>query len=151
MSAPTELAHKSLKIVGRFVEGRPRLVLKMPFEEASQVDVYVDSDYAGCPRTRKSTSGGCIMMGTHLIKSWSSTQKNTIYLSSGEAELYAVVKGVGAGMGAQQFLKDLGINAELRVHTDSSAAKGICKRVGLGTQRHIAVNSLWVQEKLRKR
>ena len=54
-------------------------------------------------------------------------------------------------MGAQQFLKDLGINAELRVHTDSSAAKGICKRVGLGTQRHIAVNSLWVQEKLRKR
>ena len=91
------------------------------------------------------------MMGTHLIKSWSSTQKNTISLSSGEAELYAVVKGVGAGMGAQQFLKDLGINAELRVHTDSIAAKGICKRVGLGTQRHIAVNSLWVQEKLRKR
>ena len=75
MSAPTELALKSLKRVGRFVEGRPRLVLKMPFEEASQVDVYVDSDYAGCPRTRKSTSGGCIMMGTHLIKSWSSTQK----------------------------------------------------------------------------
>ena len=151
MSDPTELALKSLKRVGRFVEGRPRLVLKMPFEEASQVDVYVDSDYAGCPRTRKSTSGGCIMMGTHLIKSWSSTQNNAISLSSGEAELYAVVKGVGAGMGAQQFLKDLGIEAKLRVHTDSSAAQGICKRAGLGTQRHIAVNTLWVQEKLRKR
>ena len=95
MSAPTELALKSLNRVGRFVEGRPRLVLKMPFEEASQVDVYVDSDYAGCPRTRKSTSDGCIMMGTHLIKSWSSTRNNAISLSSGEAELYAVVKGVG--------------------------------------------------------
>ena len=85
------------------------------------------------------------MMGTHLIKSWSSTQKNAIRSSSGEAELYAVVKGVGAGMGAQQFLIYLGIEAKLRVHTDSSAAQGICKRVGLGTQRHIAVNSLWVR------
>ena len=90
-------------------------------------------------------------MGTHLIKSWSSTQNNAISLSSGEAELYALVKGVGAGMGVQQYLRDLGIEAGLRVHTDSSAAKGICKRVGLGTQRHIAVNTLWVQEKLRRR
>ncbi len=77
--------------------------------------------------------------------------KKAISLSSGEAELYALVKGVGAGMGVQQYLKDLGIEAGLRVHTDSSAAKGICKRVGLGTQRHVAVNSLWVQEKLRRR
>ena len=51
----------------------------------------------------------------------------------------------------QQFMEDLGAKAELRVHTDSSAAQGICKRVGLGTQRHIAVNSLWVQERLRKK
>ncbi len=151
MSAPTELALKSLKRVGRFVEGHRRLVMNMNFEDANQIDVYVDSDYAGCPRTRKSTSGGCIMMGTHLIKSWSSTQNNVISLSLGEAELYALVKGVGAGMGVQQYLRDLGIEAGLRVHTDSSAAKGICKRVGLGTQRHIAVNSLWVQEKLRRR
>ncbi|MDP6494880.1 MAG: reverse transcriptase domain-containing protein, partial [Dehalococcoidia bacterium] len=141
MSAPTELALRALKRVGRFVEGQPRLVLKMNFEnteENSQVDVYVDSDYAGCPRTRKSTSGGCVMMGTHLIKSWSSTQNNAISLSSGEAELYAAVKGVGVGMGVQQYLRDLGMDAGLRVHTDSSAAQGICKRVGLGTQRHIA-------------
>ena len=51
----------------------------------------------------------------------------------------------------QQFMEDLGAKAELRVHTDSSAAQGICKRVGLGTQRHIAVNSLWVQERLRNK
>ncbi len=49
----------------------------------------------------------------------------------------------------QQYLVDLGASAELRIHTDSSAAQGICKRVGLGTQMHIAVNSFWVQERLR--
>ena len=152
MSAPTELALKSLKRVGRFYEGHKRLVLRFNFEEEpSQIDAYVDSDYAGCPRTRKSTLGGCIMRGTHLIRSWSSTQKNAISLSSGEAELYAMVKGVGTGIGIQQLMTDLNVEGGLRVHTDSSAAKGICKRVGLGTQRHIAVNSLWVQEKLRRR
>ena len=132
MSAPTELALRALKRVGRFVEGHQRLVLSMNFEDANQVDVYVDSDYAGCPRTRKSTSGGCIMMGTHLIKSWSSTQKNAISLSSGEAELYALVKGVGAGMGVQQYLRDLGIESGPRVHTDSSAAKRNLQTSGPG-------------------
>ena len=152
MSAPTELALKGLKRVGRFFEGQKRLVLRMNFEEdTGQVDVFVDSDYAGCPRTRKSTSGGCIMRGTHLIRSWSSTQKNAISLSSGEAELYAMVKGVGSGIGMQQLMMDLNVEGGLRVHTDSSAAKGMCKRVGLGTQRHIAVNSLWVQEELRRK
>ncbi len=91
------------------------------------------------------------MLGSHLIKSWSSTQNNAISLSSGEAELYAIVKGIGTGIGIQQYMVDLGLNAELRVHTDSAAAQCICKRVGLGTQRHIAVNRLWVQEKLRRK
>ncbi len=58
MSLPTEVSMRALKRVGRFVEGRPRLVLSMRFEEVQPLDVYVDSDYAGCPRTRKSTSGG---------------------------------------------------------------------------------------------
>ena len=142
MSQPTEVSMEALKRIARFFEGRPRLVMSMRFEEPQPIDIYVDSDYAGCPRTRKSTSGGCVMLGSHLIKSWSSTQNNAISLSSGEAELYAIVKGIGTGIGIQQYMVDLGLNAELRVHTDSAAAQGICKRVGLGTQRHIAVNSL---------
>ncbi len=56
-----------------------------------------------------------------------------------------MVKGVGTGIGIQQLMTDLNVEGGLRVHTDSSAAKGTCKRVGLGTQRHIAVNSFWVQ------
>ncbi len=108
MSQPTELSLRALKRLGRFVSGQRRLVIKMNFADSSFVDVYVDSDYAGCPRTRKSTSGGVIMIGGHLIKTWSTTQNNAISLSSGEAELYAVVKGVGMGIGVQQYLDDLG-------------------------------------------
>ena len=52
-------------------EGRRRLVYCYPWQSADHVDVYSDTDWPGCPRTRKSTSGGCIVLGQHLIKSWS--------------------------------------------------------------------------------
>ena len=55
------------------------------------------------------------------------------------------------GNRVQEFLKDLGVYLPLRVHTDSSAASGIAKRVGLGTQHHIGTDTLWVQERLRKK
>ena len=36
--------------------------------------MYSDSDWAGCLKTRKSTSGGALMLGGHCIKSWSTAQ-----------------------------------------------------------------------------
>ena len=74
------------------------MVFKYPWQTASSIEVYSDTDWAGRPITRKSTSGGCLMLGSHLIKSWSSTQP-TLALSSGEAEFYGVVKASGVGLG----------------------------------------------------
>ena len=37
----------------------------------------------------------------------------------------------------------------MRVWTDSSAALGICSRQGLGKLRHIDIQTLWIQEKVR--
>ena len=68
---------------------------------------YSDSDWAGCWRTARSTSGGVLVVGRHLIKSWSSTQKR-IALSSGEAELTASVKLITELVGMLQLLKDWG-------------------------------------------
>ena len=87
------------------------------------------------------------MLGEHLVKSWSVTQ-GVIALSSGEAEYYGIVKGSSVGMGVQSVLGDLNIKYKLQVLTDSSAAKGIASRKGLGKVRHIEVNQLWVQEKV---
>ncbi len=44
--------------------------------------------------------------------------------------------------------RDLGVELKARIHTDSSAAKGIANRRGLGKTRHIHVNYLWIQERL---
>ena len=131
MSLPTEEAYKALKRVGRFLVGKKRLVMKFEAQSDLTLDIYSDSDWAGCPRTRKSTSGGCAMLGGHAINTWSSTQA-CITLSSGEAEYYALVRATSIGLGLQACLRDLGVEAKIRVHADSAAAIGICKRVGLG-------------------
>ena len=78
------------------------------------------------------------MRGAHLLKHWATTQK-AITLSSGEAELTGVVKGVAEGLGMQSLLLDLGESLELEVHADSAAAIGICRRSGIGRARHLAV------------
>ncbi len=148
MASPTEGSWAALKRLCRYLVGLPRMVYLYRFQDAESVEVYTDTDWAGCPRTRKSTSGGCVMLGRHTIKSWSSTQ-SSIALSSGEAELNGVVRGSGVGLGYQSLLRDLGIEAPVRVWTDSSAAIGICSRQGLGKLRHLDTHTLWVQQAVR--
>ena len=138
----------ALKRLGRFLEGHKRLVYQYPWQDAHMVDVYSDTDWAGCPRTRKSTSGGCLMLGRHLIKSWSSTQSQ-VSLSSAEAEYYGVVKASGMALGYSSLLEDLGYRLPLRVWTDSSATMGICGRQGLGKLRRIDTQCLWIQQRVR--
>ena len=87
------------------------------------------------------------MYGSHCIKSWSVTQ-SVISLSSGEAEYYAMVKGGSVAIGMQSMMGELGVNVELVLKCDASAAVGIVKRRGLGRVRHIDVTQLWLQEKV---
>ena len=136
MSKPTEHSWQALKRICRYLRGVPRLVYTYPCQEVAGIDVYTDTDWAGCPKTRKSTSGGCVMLGRHTIKHWSSTQ-TSIALSSGEAEFAGVIRGAGQGLGYQALLSDFGVDAPLRVWTDSSAAIRICNRQGLGKLRHL--------------
>ncbi len=100
MSAPTSCGWNGLKRLTRFLGGQPRLVYSFPFQEVEAIDVEVDTDWAGCARTRKSTSGGCIMLGRHAVKTWSSTQTGVSF-SSGEAEFYGTIRGAGMGLGSR--------------------------------------------------
>ena len=88
------------------------------------------------------------MIGSHCIRTWSSTQPS-VTLSSGEAEFYGLVKASGAGLGHQSLLRDMGLDVPVCVWTDSSAALGIATRSGLGKLRHLETHTLWVQEKVR--
>jgi len=112
------------------------------------LEVYCDTDFAGCKETRRSTSGGVCLFGGSNIKQWSKTQ-TTIALSSGEAELHGINSGITQGLGLQSIAKDLGFDVKVRVHSDATAALGICRRRGLGKIRHLDVADLWAQDKVR--
>ncbi len=148
MAKPTAQSWAAMKRLCRYLVGLPRLVYVFRWQDVEALDIYTDTDWAGCPRTRKSTSGGCVLVGQHAVKSWSSTQAS-IALSSGEAEFAGVVRGAGIGLGCQSLLRDLGVELPVRVWTDSSAAIGICTRQGLGKLRHLDTHTLWVQHAVR--
>ena len=60
----------------------------------NDIDVWTDTNYAGCRETRKSTSGGVILLGKRTIKGLSRTQR-VIALSFGEAE-YVAAEAIGS-------------------------------------------------------
>ena len=124
------------------------MVFKFDYQDADHIDAYADTDWAGWPRSGRSTSGGCIMLGTHLLKCWSSTQAG-VAMSSGEAEFYGAVKGASIGLGMKALYRDIGYAMPLRLWTDSSAAVGICSRQVLGKLRHLECTSLWIQQRIR--
>ena len=149
MSNPCRGDLRKLHRLCRYLKQHPRAVFLYRHQvPPSKLDVFSDSNWAGCLKTRKSTQGGATMFGQHCFKTWSSTQ-GIIALSSGEAEFYGIVKASSVGLGCQAMFRDMGIKISLNVHTDAEAARGIASRTGLGKTRHIAVHFLWVQERVK--
>ena len=85
------------------------------------------------------------MSGQHCLKSWAKTLP-VLALSSGEAELMAVVRGTAEVMGLQALYSDLGMSMKCAIRSDATAAIGIVGRIGLGKVRHLSVADLWVQQ-----
>lgn len=147
MAQPTRGHVKKLRRLARYLIEAPRVVWKFKYQGAcDHIQVYSDSDWAGCKRTARSTSGGAVLRGGHCIKTWSSTQK-FVTLSSAEAELMAAVKASTEAVGITQLAADWGVQATASICVDSSAALAVVGRKGNGRLRHVRVGHLWLQEK----
>ena len=135
-----------MKRLGRYLIGQDRVVTTFGRQDTpTRIGAWVGTYYAGCKETRKSTSGGVLMIGSHMLKGWSNTQ-SVLALSSGEAEYYGMVRGSSTALGAPILMEDMGMRVQVRVLSDSSAALGIARRRGLGTVRHIELNQLWCRK-----
>jgi hypothetical protein len=89
MHDPRQQHEAQLKRILRFVRGTTSHGLLLRASTNLDVTAYSDVDWAGCPDTRRSTSGFCIFLGDALV-SWSSKRQPTVSRSSAEAEYRAV-------------------------------------------------------------
>ena len=146
MAEPSQGGWAGLTRLGRYLKGRPRVVALMPWQdEVKSVDAYADADWAGDRKTRKSVSGGCLMLGQHCVKFWSKRQQ-VVALSSAESELYSGLRAATEGLGEEALRADLGEVGKTSLHLDASAALALFSRAGLGRAKHVEIQNLWIQE-----
>ena len=106
MHDPRDAHLQLLKRILRYIEGTSHLGLQLHVGSSSDLVAYSDADWAGCPDTRKSTSGFCVFLGTNLV-SWSSKRQHTVSRSSAEAEYRAVANCVAESVWLRQLLSEL--------------------------------------------
>ncbi|XP_021315116.1 uncharacterized protein LOC110434728 [Sorghum bicolor] len=93
MHSPQDVHQTMLKCILRYVKGTTRLGIQPRCAPTLTITAYSDADWAGCPDTRRSTSGFCVFFSNSLI-SWSSKQQTTISRSSAKAEYRAIANAV---------------------------------------------------------
>eukprot|EP00971_Amphidinium_carterae_P351537 6492157-Amphidinium_carterae.3 len=132
MSKPVVKDELKAKRAIRILKGHPLLVALYEWQERGKpLCGYTDSDWGGCTRSRRSTSGGIVMWGRACLTHWSRTQAS-VALSSGEAELNGILQCVCEMLCIKHVLEEFSQAVTLDLVTDSSAAFGASLRHGVG-------------------
>ena len=149
LQQPTTADQQKLKHLLRYIKGTKdykqiiRPTVKIPAKAIPDINVYVDSDWAGCPTTRRSTTGFLITLLETTINYGSRTQA-TIALSSAEAELYAISTGAKeALLHIRNLLMELlNVNKiNIKTHTASSSGKSMATRISREYVRLIEIHT----------
>lgn len=106
MHDPREPHFHMLKRILRYLKGTIGFGIQLTRSSTSNLVVYTDVDWAGCPDTRRSTSGYYLFLGDNLV-SWSSKRQHTVSRSSAEAEYRGVANAVAEACWLRRLLLEL--------------------------------------------
>ena len=111
------------------------------------IQCFVDSDFAGCSKTRKFTSGSIVqVLDCDIIHS--SRAQAAVALSSGEAELYAIGQGIDEALHVRNIILEAEFARKVRIEafTASTAGKSMATRFGSGKRtKHVELRYLYMQ------
>lgn len=66
----------ALKRIIHYLQGTKLHGIQLRKSNVTELVAYSDADWAGCPDTRRSTSGYCVFLGSNLV-SWSAKRQQT--------------------------------------------------------------------------
>jgi histone deacetylase 1/2 len=108
MHDPHDVHWNIIKRILRYVRGTTGHGVLLRASSSTALTAYTDADWAGCPDTRRSTSGFCIFLGEALI-SWSSKRQAVVSRSSAEAEYRGVANAAAECCWLRNLLCELQI------------------------------------------
>jgi hypothetical protein len=116
------------------------------------LEIFSNAAWVADRQTRRSVSGSVIFFGTCMVYSSSRTQK-VVSLSSAESETYAAASAVMDAILIQSIFAWLLQQCHMLMclYLDSSAARGILSRKGVGRLRHLSCRVLWFQDLVSER
>ena len=148
---PKESHLTAVKRIFRYLKHNPNLGLWYPKDSDFELIGYTDSDHAGCQVDRKSTSGGCQMLGDRLI-SWSSKKQHSVACSSAEAEYIAAGSCCAQVLWIQNQLLDYGHKfTKTPICCDNTSAILITKNpVQHSKTKHIEIRYHFIRDNVEK-
>ncbi|XP_071704995.1 secreted RxLR effector protein 161-like [Rutidosis leptorrhynchoides] len=110
------------KKIMRYLKGTPSLGLWYPQKDGFELTAYSDSDYGGCKRDFKSTSGGYQFLGSRLV-SWQCKKQTAAAQSTCEAEYITAASCTSQVVWIQQQMRDYDLHIyNTPIYVDNTAA-----------------------------
>ncbi|KAJ9542282.1 hypothetical protein OSB04_028788 [Centaurea solstitialis] len=144
---PKESHMKAVKRIFRYLKGTPNLGLWYPRDSGFDLTAFSDSDFAGCKIDRKSTTGGCQLLGGKLV-SWTSKKQNSVSTSTAEAEYVAAGSCCVQVLWIRNQLLDYGFQlSKIPIYCDNTSAIAIATNPVLHSKtKHIEIRYHFIRD-----